>query len=98
MPGLSARLATLPEYPLASIPQRKRALLAQGVDVIDLGAGDADLAPPPAAIEALARSAHTPALNRYGFGLGLVEFREAVSVWMRTRFGMQFDPLREIVP
>jgi len=37
----------LPEYPLATIPQKKRELAARGVDVIDLGAGDADLAPPP---------------------------------------------------
>jgi LL-diaminopimelate aminotransferase len=98
MPPLAARIATLPEYPLAAIPQRKRALLARGVDVIDLGAGDADLAPPAAAVEALARSARIPAYNRYGFGLGLVDFRETVSAWMRTRFGMTFDPLREIVP
>jgi len=91
-------MAALPEYLLAAIPQKKRALLARGVDVIDLGAGDADLAPPAAAVEALARAAHTPALNRYGFGLGLVAFREAVAAWMRTRFGLTFDPLREVVP
>lgn len=98
MPALAARLSTLPEYMLAAIPQRKRELLARGVDVIDLGAGDADLAPPPAAVEALARAARTPAYNRYGFGLGLVEFREAVAAWMRRRFGLAFDPLREVVP
>jgi len=98
MPSLAGRMAALPEYLLAAIPQKKRALLARGVDVIDLGAGDADLAPPAAAVEALARAAHTPALNRYGFGLGLVAFREAVAAWMRTRFGLTFDPLREVVP
>jgi LL-diaminopimelate aminotransferase len=98
MPGLSARLSLLPEYPLAAIPQRKRALIARGVDVIDLGAGDADVPPPAAALTALARAAHTPALNRYGFGLGLMAFRETVAAWMRTRFGLSFDPLQEIVP
>jgi len=98
MPGYAARLAGLPEYMLAAIPQKKRALLARGVDVIDLGAGDADLAPPPAALESLMRGAQTPALNRYGFGLGLVQFREAVASWMHRRFGLSFDPLREVVP
>jgi LL-diaminopimelate aminotransferase len=83
---------------LASIPQKKRDLVARGVDVIDLGAGDADLAPPPAAIAALTKGAETPALNRYGFGLGLMAYREAVAGWMRTRFGVEFDPLREVVP
>jgi LL-diaminopimelate aminotransferase len=98
LPQLAGRFRTLPEYPLATIPQKKRELIARGVDVIDLGAGDADLAPPPAAVEALAKAAHTPAMNRYGFGLGLVAYREAISAWMLKRFGLRFDPLTEIVP
>jgi LL-diaminopimelate aminotransferase len=98
MPQLSTRFQSLPEYPLASMPQKKRALIARGVDVIDLGAGDADLAPPPAAVDALDEAARTPALNRYGFGLGNPAFREAVAAWMRRRFGVSFDPFREVVP
>lgn len=98
MPALAARLAALPNYPLAAIPQRKRDLVARGIDVIDLGAGDADLPPPQAALDALGRAARTPAMNRYGFGLGLVEFRESVSAWMQMRFGLEFDPMREVVP
>lgn len=98
MPQLAGRFRTLPEYPLATIPQKKRELIARGVDVIDLGAGDADLAPPPKAVEALARAARTPAMNRYGFGLGLVAYREAISAWMTKRFGLHFDPFTEIVP
>ena len=98
MPRLSARFHSLPEYPLAAIPQKKRDLIARGMDVIDLGAGDADLAPPPAAVEALERAAHTPAMSRYGFGLGLPAFRESVSRWMERRFGLRFDPMSEIVP
>jgi len=98
MPRLTKRLGELPPYPLATIPQRKRDLLARGMDVIDLGAGDADLAPPPAAIEALAAAAREPAMSRYGFGLGLSAFREAVTSFMRTRFGHAFDPLAEVVP
>ena len=98
MPQLAGRFQTLPEYPLATIPQRKRALLERGVDVIDLGAGDADLAPPPRAVEALTKAANTPAMSRYGFGLGLVAFRESVSAWMGKRFGLRIDPFTEIVP
>ncbi|MDB4875707.1 MAG: hypothetical protein JWM41_2153 [Gemmatimonadetes bacterium] len=98
MPKLAGRFRTLPEYPLALIPQKKRELIARGVDVIDLGAGDADLAPPPKAVEALAKAVHTPAMNRYGFGMGLVAYREAASAWMTKRFGLRFDPMTEIVP
>ena len=98
MPRHAERFKTLPEYPLALIPQRKRALLERGVDVIDLGAGDADLAPPAAVFRALTDAAHNPVLNRYGFGLGYVPFREAVSAWMEKRFGFRADPMTEIVP
>jgi LL-diaminopimelate aminotransferase len=66
--------------------------------VIDLGAGDADLAPPAEAVEALEKAAHNPSMSRYGFGLGLPAFREAVSRWMQRRFGLSFDPMKEVVP
>ena len=98
MPTVSARMSTLPPYPLAHIPQKKRELLARGVDVIDLGAGDADLAPPAAALEAMAAALKIPAMHRYGFGMGHVPFREAASRYMQDRFGQRFDPMTEIVP
>ncbi len=98
MPNFSDRLKSLPPYVLASIPQRKRDLISRGVDVIDLGAGDADLAPPPAAIEAMAAAIREPAMSRYGFALGLPAFRETVAAWMHKRFGHTFDPLQEIIP
>lgn len=98
MPNFSDRYSRLPAYPLASIPQKKRELIARGVDVIDLGAGDADLAPPPKAVEALERAARDPKMSRYGFGLGLPAFREAISRWMERRFGLRVDPYSEVVP
>ncbi len=98
MPRLAPRFESLPVYPLAHIPGRKRELLQRGVDVIDLGAGDADLPPPEGAVEALRRAAGTSAMSRYGFGLGHVPFREAISGWMYKRFGVPCDPLQELVP
>ena len=95
---LSNRLCTFPPYPLADVPQIKRDLLARGVDVIDLGAGDADLPPPPAAVEALVEAAKDPAMSRYGFQLGLPAYREAVAAWMERRFGVQREPFKERLP
>jgi LL-diaminopimelate aminotransferase len=95
---LTARFDSLPQYLLATIPQKKRDLVARGVDVIDLGAGDADLAAPPAAVAALKAAVDDPGMSRYGFGLGLPAFRDAVSAWMEKRFGHRFDPLKEVVP
>ena len=98
MPKYARRLATLPEYPLGKFPEKKRQLIARGMDVIDLGAGDADLAPPPVAVEKLAAAARNPSMSRYGFGLGLVEYREAIARFMKRRFSLDFDPFTEIVP
>jgi LL-diaminopimelate aminotransferase len=89
---------TLPDYPLGRFPEKKRQLIARGMDVIDLGAGDADLAPPPVAVERLAAAARNPSMSRYGFGLGLVEYREAIARFMKRRFDLEFDPFTEIVP
>ncbi|HEX7118954.1 MAG TPA: aminotransferase class I/II-fold pyridoxal phosphate-dependent enzyme [Longimicrobiales bacterium] len=97
-PVLAERFRSFPAYPLADVPQIKRELKAQGVDVIDLGAGDADLAPPPAAVAALTRAAATPEMSRYPFQLGLPAFREAVAAWMEKRFGVRLDPYREVLP
>src|SRR5438552_16935107 len=83
---------------MAEIPALKRRLIQQGVDVIDVGAGDADLAPPRAAVEALARAARDPAMSRYAFQLGLPAFREAAAAYLQRRFGVRCDPFTELHP
>jgi LL-diaminopimelate aminotransferase len=97
-PAVARRLGELPGYPLADIPRRKRELIAAGVDVIDLGAGDSDVPPPEVAVEALKRAADDPAMSRYGFQLGLPAFREAVARYHRRRFGTELDPMAEVLP
>jgi LL-diaminopimelate aminotransferase len=98
VPRIADRFRDFPAYPLADVPQIKRDLLARGVDVIDLGAGDADLAPPPAAVEALIASTANPMMNRYAFQLGLPAYREAIARWMQGRFGVTLDPFSELLP
>lgn len=98
MTTLSRRFQDLPPYPLADVPALKRELRAKGVDIIDLGVGDADLAPPPAAVAALQEAAEDPANSRYSFQLGLPAFREEIARWTRGRFGVDVDPYREVLP
>jgi len=95
---LSKRLSALPSYPMAELPAIKRRLIEQGVDVIDVGAGDADLAPPRVAVDALARAARDPAMSRYPFQLGLPAFREAAAAYMQRRFGVKAEPFAELHP
>jgi LL-diaminopimelate aminotransferase len=95
---LASRFNDFPPYPLVEVPRIRRELRAKGVDVIDLGAGDADLAAPPAVIDALAAAATDPAMSRYPFQLGLPELREEIARWMQSRFGVALDPYMEILP
>jgi len=96
--GFSKRVAQLPTYPMAELPAIKRRLIEQGVDVIDVGAGDADFAPPEVAVSALARALQDPAMSRYAFQLGLPAFRESAAAYMRRRFGVSVDPFKELHP
>jgi LL-diaminopimelate aminotransferase len=98
MTRLSARLGTLPKYPLTGIAAAKLRLLAAGVDVIDLGAGDADGPPPQGTIGELVGALGTTALHKYGFQLGLPQFRQSAVAWMARRFGLAFDPAHEVLP
>ncbi len=92
----SDRVRRLPGYPLADVPAIKRRLLAEGVDLIDLGAGDNDTPPPPSVVEALQSAVLDPARSKYGFQLGLREFREAIARFMARRFRVTVDPITDV--
>ena len=94
----SDRLAALPGYPLAEIPSIKRRLIAAGVNLIDLGAGDNDTPPPAVVVEALREALGNPALSKYGFQQGLPAFRTACAAYLERRFGNRFDPVSETLP
>lgn len=98
MSGFSKRVARLPGYPMAELPAIKRRLIEQGVDVIDVGAGDADFAPPEIAVKALSRALQDPSMSRYAFQLGLPAFRESAAAYMQRRFGVAVDPFKELHP
>ncbi len=89
---------SLPPYPLAGMAEVRRELESRGVDIIDLGAGDADLAPPPQVVEALTRAAGDTAMSRYAFQSGLPALRRALAGWMEKRFGVALDAQKELLP
>ena len=94
----SERVERLPGYPLAEIPAIKRRLLEAGIDVIDMGAGDADFRPPQPVVEALIEAMQDIRYHKYGFQQGLAEFRKACSAFVEQRFSQRFDPFTEILP
>jgi LL-diaminopimelate aminotransferase len=95
---VSLRVRALPGYPLAEIPTIKRWLVQAGVDVIDVGAGDNDVPADASIVEAMREAVRVPALGKYGFQQGLLEYRQAASRWLERRFGHRFDPVTELLP
>jgi LL-diaminopimelate aminotransferase len=91
------RINDLPPYLFAEIDRKKRAALARGVDLIDLGVGDPDIPTPAPIIEKLIEGASKPANHRYPNSAGLMEYRQAVATWYRNRFGVKLDPEKEVV-
>jgi LL-diaminopimelate aminotransferase len=92
------RLGELPVYAASDVIALKRKMVAQGVDVIDLGAGDADFPPPAVAVRAVTEALKDPGMSRYGFQTGLVSYREAIVRYMDRRFGVTLDPMTEVLP
>lgn len=94
---LSNRLKSLPPYHFAAYNQKIAELRAAGHDIINLSMGDPDLPTPPEVIEALRVAAGEPANQRYPEYAGMPELRQAIAAWFARRFGVDLDPLREVV-
>ncbi len=85
MPGFQ-----LPPYPYDRLePLRARAAAHDG-GCIDLSVGTPTDPPPPAVVEALARSG---AERGYPFSIGSAAYRAAASGWMARRFGVEAGAL-----
>ena len=92
------RLDAVPPYLFAELERKIAEKRREGVDVISLGIGDPDLPTPPAVVEALAAGARDPATHQYPTNHGSDELRMAAAGFYRARFGVELDPVSELVP
>ena len=93
----SDKLKKIPPYLFIEIDKKKKQAREKGVDVIDLGVGDPDLPTPGHIVEAANKAMRLLDNQRYPFGIGLLEFRQAVADWYRQRFKVSLDPATEVV-
>lgn len=91
------RLDQLPPYLFLEIDRRKRAALAAGRDVIDLGVADPDKPTPSFIIRRMQEAVADPRNHRYPFDEGVPEFRQEAAQWFRRRFGATVDPKTELI-
>jgi LL-diaminopimelate aminotransferase len=93
----SERLRKLPPYLFAEIDKKKKAAIAAGRDVINLGVGDPDRPTPPSIIESLQQHAQNPAFHQYALDQGAPELRRSIAAFCKNRYGLDLDPDTEIM-
>ncbi|HEY9800154.1 MAG TPA: pyridoxal phosphate-dependent aminotransferase [Leptolyngbyaceae cyanobacterium] len=92
------RLEKIPPYLFAEINRKREALIAQGVDIINIGVGDPDKPTPAHIIQALHEAIEDPSTHNYPPYEGTQEFREAAVKWMKRRFGVDgLNPNTEVI-
>jgi LL-diaminopimelate aminotransferase len=95
---IASRLDKLPPYLFLEISRKIQEKRAQGADVVSFGIGDPDIPTPRHVVDELKRTADVPANHRYPETDGLPELRESIARWYERRFGLSFDPGKEVLP
>ncbi len=95
---IASRLDKLPPYLFLEISRKIQERRAQGADVVSFGIGDPDIPTPQHVVDELKRTADVPANHRYPETDGLPELRESIARWYERRFGLSFDPGKEVLP
>jgi len=93
----SERLKALPPFLFNEIDNRKRAAIAAGKDVINLGVGDPDRPTPGFIIDEMDREVRVPVNHQYPDCWGTKRFLAAAAGFMQRRFGVKVDPARNIL-
>src|SRR5688572_5828330 len=91
------RIRRLPPYVFAEVNAMKAAARARGEDVVDLGMGNPDGAPPAHVVDKLAEVARNPRAHRYSASRGITGLRKAQAGYYARRFGVELDPEREVI-
>ena len=95
---MAKRIERLPPYLFVEINRKIAEKQAQGEDVVSMAIGDPDLPTPSHIVERLLAAARDPVNHRYPETEGLPELRRAIAEWYRRRFGLSFDPDKEVLP
>jgi LL-diaminopimelate aminotransferase len=93
----SERLRKLPPYLFAEIDKKKKAAIAAGRDVINLGVGDPDQPTPQVIVRSLQHHVENPAFHQYALDQGSPELRRSIAEFCKKRYGVDVDPDTEVL-
>ncbi|MGA8218421.1 MAG: LL-diaminopimelate aminotransferase [Solirubrobacterales bacterium] len=94
----SERLEVIAPYMFAELERRIEAKRDEGIDVISLGIGDPDTPTFRYVVEAMREAVGDPSTQKYPSNRGRLEFREAFADFYLQRFGVEIDPVTEVIP
>ncbi|GLR19267.1 aminotransferase [Portibacter lacus] len=94
----ASRLNHVKEYYFSHKLREVGQMNADGKDVINLGIGKPDLAPPAEAVTALKNAAENDSYHGYQSYSGLPELRKAFADWYLKYFDTTLNPASEILP
>jgi LL-diaminopimelate aminotransferase len=99
--GLSApsqRLEAMPPYMFAELERRIEDKRDAGENIISLGIGDPDTPTFRHIVEAMREAVGDPGAQKYPSNRGRTEFRSAFADFYLQRFGVEIDPVNEVIP
>ena len=91
------RIKRLPPYVFSIVNSLKIEARRQGNDIIDLGMGNPDGAPPKHIIDKLVEAARNPKNHRYSASKGITQLRNAICEWYLRRYDVILDSELEAV-
>lgn len=87
----SNRVKALPPYVFVEIDKKKKAAIAQGRKILNLGIGDPDRPTPPRILDYIKEEIYKASNHQYPIGRGSKSFKEAMVKWMEKRFGVKLQ-------
>jgi aspartate/methionine/tyrosine aminotransferase len=95
---IAHRLQTVKSNVFADMDRAKATARSQGKTIFDLSLGSSDLPVSEEIIAVIKKSLDDPTTHGYLLHRGTQEFRNAVALWYRDRFGIPIDPETEVLP
>ena len=94
--SLARRLQEIEPFLAVEVAERAQALERQGVDVVHLGYGEPDFAPPLVVQQALEKAVRDGHM-RYTHSLGILPLREVIADHYRATYGVKVSPEQILV-
>ena len=91
------RLDNAPPYLFVEIENKIKEAQKKGIDVINLGIGDPDIATPDFIVQKMTEAVTNPTYHCYPEYDGCEEFLQSIAAYFKKRFGIELDPANEIV-